>query len=108
MDEMGRPELVASISENTNLAKRYVNAVLDDKWFSIANLLQKAEAEEDGSKRVEVHGGVIARLHKVEAMEHHGVAEGVIEPEHYRLDLKLEKMALDQMTGVLGLEVKNG
>jgi len=106
-DEIGRPELVERIRNGSGLHKKQVEEVLDLEWLTIARLLKEAEAEADGSKRVEVWGGVIVDLHMEEESAGHGVAEGTIEPQHFRFNIKLHKAARDVMAQVLGFPVKN-
>ena len=107
---MGRKELKAKIVELSSMDASEAGACLNTIFPATAHLLKEAEPEEDGAKRVEVFGGFIATLHKVEERTHHGpgAIEGTVEPAHYRLDLKLHKGALDRMTEILGIEVKNG
>lgn len=107
---MGRSELIARIVDTTGMEASEVGTCLNALFPALADLLKRAEPGKSGKRRAEIHGGVIATLKKVAEKTHHGLeaAEGVVEPEHYRVDLKLHKGALDRMSAIWGMEVKNG
>lgn len=75
---------------------------------AIGYCLAKSQPLEDGSRRVEMHGGLIVRARL--KPEHEGTAFGqaFTEPEHWDIDVKLHAGALRQIAEELGLQAKNG
>lgn len=75
---------------------------------AIGYCLAKSEQLEDGSRRVEMHNGLIVRARL--KPEHEGVAfdKPFTEPEHWDIDVKLHAGALRQIAEELGLQAKNG
>lgn len=77
-------------------------------FSAIGYCLAKSQPLEDGSRRVEMHNGLIVRARL--KPEHEGTAFGqaFTEPEHWDIDVKLHAGALRQIAEELGLQAKNG
>ena len=58
---------------------------------AIALAAKEAEPEVDGTRRVEIFGGMILRVRLVDEREGTGLADGVTIPEHYTLKIKPHK-----------------
>jgi len=100
-------EMLYQITDAT-ATKPAIDEIMRAYPLALAKLLKAAQEEEDGSKRAELHGGIIATLKKREPSTGHGVAEGVEINPYYALHLKAHKKFLDDFSTEFELGVKNG
>lgn len=75
---------------------------------AIGYCLANSEPLEDGSRRVEMHDGLIVRARLKPEQEGTAFGQAFTEPEHWDIDVKLHAGALRAISEQLGLQSKNG
>lgn len=107
-NEADGKELVMILAAQTGIEESTVKAVLDGLPHAVAGWLLGYGQEAQGEHRGEHYGGFVYTLKRKPEHEGHGVAEGVIIPAHYELNIKAHKIFRDKIGEHFDLPVKNG